>query len=257
MKLILNKTKGFSLIELIVAVSIIIIITSVALFHQAQFSSDILISNAAYELALTIRQAQVFGISSRGVSAAPNYRAGYGIHIGVQDANTKPDFFQMFIDAPRYVVGSEEDAVFNFYYNPPAGTPTANDDAEVTPPSPISLTQGQLIRRFCARNAAYSTGGWECWNKGDTPKTLDIVFVKPNPDANIVFFDGTTRAGNCEVAGQNPGCTNIKIYDQAKIVIESGLGDKCRTVRIFAAGQIAVDATDSTNPAGCDWDPEK
>jgi len=232
-----KASKGFSLIELIVAVSVIVIISSVALFHQAKFSSDILISNVAYEIALAIRQAQVYGISSKGhsdvsIAATEQYRVGYGLHFTAFESGGKPDSFVTFVDVPMYeATGPGENAEFDYVY-------VEGHDFILTPPSPIGLTQGQKIRRFCTHRPADDS--WDCWNYlSPTNMTLDIVFVKPNPDANIKLghngvFDGAT-------------------YDKAKIVIESGLGDKCRSVTVWISGQVSVDPVvpDAQN-GGCE-----
>lgn len=226
-----EKSKGFSLVELIVAVSIIIIISSVALFHQAKFSSDILISNMAYEVALAIRQAQVYGISSKGnISAGTyQYRAGYGVHFTGLVGGQKPDSFVTFINVPRGpAITPGENTPFDDY------TYGSGDILLDTP----ELTQGQKIHRFCAREVL---DGWQCWDSGplQSNMTLDIVFVKPNPDAHITI-------------GINNSYDLTKKYDQAKIVIESGLGDKCRTVRVRISGQVSVDAASADAAAGCD-----
>ncbi|MES2059881.1 MAG: prepilin-type N-terminal cleavage/methylation domain-containing protein [Patescibacteria group bacterium] len=229
--------KGFTLIELIVAVSIIIVITSVALFHQAKFSSDILISNMAYEIALTIRQAQVYGISSKGkasdqIQSTEQYRVGYGVHFEGSNTEEKPSTFLTFIDVSDQPGASTpgSDTHFNYEYDPPTDNSETYRDL-VT--NTIELTQGEKIHRFCAHN----TSGWNCWDTATNKsnKTLDIVFVKPNPDAHITI--GLDKA-------------YTRDYDQAKIVIESGLGDKCRTVRVFISGQVSVDAADANLPFG-------
>jgi prepilin-type N-terminal cleavage/methylation domain-containing protein len=73
--------KGFSLAELLVVVAIFLILTSVVLINQNRFSSDTNITNLAYQVALSIREAQIYGISVRGTQFAPNkFDTAYGIH---------------------------------------------------------------------------------------------------------------------------------------------------------------------------------
>jgi prepilin-type N-terminal cleavage/methylation domain-containing protein len=56
--------KGFTLIEFIVIISIFAIMASVALFNFSGFRSTVGQNNLAHDIALTIRQAQVFGWST-------------------------------------------------------------------------------------------------------------------------------------------------------------------------------------------------
>src|SRR6185312_4659547 len=101
---IVSRTKGFTLVELRVVVAIFLIITAITLGNQSRFSSDILITNLAYQIALSIREAQVYGIGSKGVadnssSGINNFQAGYGIHIGASDDLTlKPTSYNVFAD---------------------------------------------------------------------------------------------------------------------------------------------------------------
>jgi type II secretory pathway pseudopilin PulG len=223
----LTTSRGFSIIELIVAVSIMIIITTAVLFRQSKFSSDILITNMAYEVALAIRQAQVYGTSSKqnslGGIGTNQYKVGYGIHIW-SAGNVKPNSYAEFVDVPTNPAVIGEDTVFEYTYDSD-GSEDLGDDPE--------LSQVK-IRQYCGY---IGTNPGNCWSDGDTSLFLDIVFVKPNPDAHIRM-------------GSTVGSHDGNEYDKAKIVIESALGDKCRTVTVYGSGQISVDPADSSG--GCD-----
>ncbi len=60
--------RGFSLIELIVVTGIFTVITAVVLANNAQFNNSVLLGNAAYDIALSVRQAQVYGLSTQAYS---------------------------------------------------------------------------------------------------------------------------------------------------------------------------------------------
>src|SRR3989344_627908 len=83
-----HRSKGFSLIELVVAMAIFVTISSVLVVSQRRFGGNTLITNLAYDVALTMRQAQVYGISVRRVKAVSDpegiaqFERSYGIHIG-------------------------------------------------------------------------------------------------------------------------------------------------------------------------------
>ena len=57
---------GFTLIEFIVIISIFAIMAAVALFNFTGFRNDVGLNNLAHDIALEIRQAQVFGWSTLG-----------------------------------------------------------------------------------------------------------------------------------------------------------------------------------------------
>lgn len=227
----LTNSHGFSFVELIVAVAIMAVITSAVLFRQAKFSSDILITNMTYEIALAIRQAQVYGISSKqsplvpdqnGDSSLGQYKVGYGIHFEPGPGNSSPKSYFEFIDLPTTDSGIGINTEFNYKYDGPSEYIPNNEGV-------ITLSQGR-IRQYCGGNGS----SWVCWPENSVE--LDIVFVKPNPDAHITTIDS------------NGGSTS---HGQSKIVVESALGDKCRTVTVYGSGQISVDPVVSEN-GGCD-----
>src|SRR3954470_14945717 len=71
--------KGFTLVELLVSIGIFTVITSMAVYSHAQFNGSVLLTNLAYEIGLSVRQAQFYGISVRQ-NAASSFDSGYGVH---------------------------------------------------------------------------------------------------------------------------------------------------------------------------------
>ncbi|MES2409308.1 MAG: type II secretion system protein [Patescibacteria group bacterium] len=234
-KKINNIARGFSLIELIIVVAIMLVVTSAVLFRQSKFSSDILITNMAYEVALSIKDASVSGLSSRASSTIMSTdepgvvsRIGYGIHIEPNpDGGGSPNSFINFVDVSGVSINTvvdDDSNIFNYFYT------STNDAVDKT----TEMTQGQHIGKYCAR--INSGTPWNCFP--DNPnQELNIVFVRPNPEAHITM--GTHNSGDGNV------------YSEAKIIVESGLGDKCRTVSVSASGQISVDPLDPADPSGC------
>lgn len=64
LKKINRNSTGFSLVEFIVIISIFAIMAGVALFNFGGFNSNVSLNNLAHDIALTVRQAQVYGISA-------------------------------------------------------------------------------------------------------------------------------------------------------------------------------------------------
>ena len=156
---------GFTLVEMIVTVGIFAVITSVVFAGYRDFDGGIVLTNLAYEIAITIRQAQVYGLSVRDASGGPSpFNVRYGIHL----PGLIPNAFILFADV--------------------------NDDQTytslVTPPELIenlSITRGNIIDDFCGTIAP---GVSECAKTGGIT-WLDIMFLRPDPDA---LFRSSTGA---------------------------------------------------------------
>lgn len=150
-----KKNKGFSLVELVVSVAIFTIITSVILVRHSNFSSKLLLENLAYDIALSIRKAQVFGLSVREFTGGSGeFDIGYGVHFELSD-NTSYIFFAD-RDKDKAYGGSTEIVEM------------------------FTLMRGNTISEFCG---TLSNGNEKCSGLGITH--LDIIFERPNPEAII------------------------------------------------------------------------
>lgn len=87
------RTAGFSLAELIITITIISLVTAVILFRYDSFNSTTLLNSQAYEVALDIRQAQVYGLSVRS-SGVASFREEYGVYF----SNSSPNQYIFFQD---------------------------------------------------------------------------------------------------------------------------------------------------------------
>lgn len=229
----LKTVFGFSLIELIITVSIMMIVTSAVLFRQTKFSSDILITDMAYEVALSVRDAAVSGLSSKA-SSTILYKTGYGVHFEPAEDGGAPNSFINFIDVsevPILDTVEDDQSIFDFYYTSSSDTNQTGGIDSID--KVVELTQGQTIKQYCAK----SGGTWTC-GPDSSGHVLNIVYVRPNPDAHITMG---TKSG---------GPDGVKTYSEAKIVVQSGLGDKCRTISVSASGQISVDPVDPADTTG-------
>lgn len=201
-----NLKRGFSLVELLVVIAIFVTITSVVLIRQNRFSSDIAITNLAYQIGLSIRQAQVYGLSVRTseTNCATCFDTGYGIHLDAADKNT-------------YTFFGDNDGDFKF------------DEKNDRAISRKVLSPDTLISNACA----VSGGDNYCFDSGITqdgvtlsPLTsLDILYKRPSPDAIIT---GTNSAGDM---------SNIsRVY----IAVSTIRGDRTKCINIYQNGQISV-----------------
>lgn len=84
------RLRGFSLVELIVTIAIIALISAVVLARYGSFNSTVLLNSLAYDVALSVREAQVLGISVRGDDGS--FAAPYGMHF------TEGTSYLLFVD---------------------------------------------------------------------------------------------------------------------------------------------------------------
>lgn len=73
-----KKTRGFSLIELLVTLAISTVIAGGILVRFDAFDSVVVLKSIAYEIALTVREAQVYAVSAAGDSSG-TFRTPYGV----------------------------------------------------------------------------------------------------------------------------------------------------------------------------------
>ena len=92
----LNPSRaGFSLIELMVSISIIVLVVAVIIVQQTSFNGSVLLRNEAYEVALTLRNIQLSAVSASVNNGS--FRALYGAHFNIDTlANGR---FSIFKDA--------------------------------------------------------------------------------------------------------------------------------------------------------------
>lgn len=86
--------KGFTLIELIVVIGIFITITTLILANYTGFSDRLSLKRTVQEIALSIRQAQSYGLAVREFGTGTNQFPGYGIYF----QESVPDTYKFFAD---------------------------------------------------------------------------------------------------------------------------------------------------------------
>ena len=87
-----SAQSGFTLIELMVSIAIVVLVTGIVLFKYGTLNSVVLLKSQAYATALDIRQTQVAGTGVEGQNSS--YRNDeYGIQFNLSTPNTYT-FFQ-------------------------------------------------------------------------------------------------------------------------------------------------------------------
>ncbi len=193
---------GFTLIELLVVCAIIIIITAIILVNNNKFGGTVTLENFAYDVALSLRQTQVYGIAVERFGTN-TFNTGYGMQFTLANPNT-------------YLLFADENG-------------TGVYDVSATPSEIVqsnTIQTGYAITALCA---IPDVNGTTC-----TPATeIDIVYVRPEPDAYISIGQGGGAPVSC-IKNRNTAC-----YYEAHITLTSPKGDT-RDVVVDATGQISV-----------------
>lgn len=185
--------RGFSIVELLVVVAIITIITGITLSSQGSFNKTLILSNTAYDIALTIRSAETYGLASRATEGAV-VNAGYGVHFERATSNA----FTFFVDTyPSASLTAPCHPASDL--SSPAAKPgdCAYDADQGEKIISYTLGNGITVSDFCA----YAES-WSCANSnGSALTSLDIVFARPNPDpymtANGSYSSGSPVTQAC------------------------------------------------------------
>lgn len=167
---------GFTLIELMVVLAIVISITGVVFTSQSSFNKTLVLANTAYDVALTIRSAEMYGLGNRAIGGATNI--GYGINF----QKAVPGIFTLFADTYPSANAA------NCHGLPVGGAGAPNAQVgdcvyEVVQGEKVSdytLGNGITIQDFCAY---YGNGTESCAvAHGGSLSSLDIVFARPSPN---------------------------------------------------------------------------
>lgn len=153
---------ALTLIELLVVVAIMVIVSGVVLANNNQFGGKVLLQNLAYDVALTIRQAQVYGISVQRFSSDTFARA-YGVHLQPNAQGVQGEF-ALFAD----VIGAN-------------GLYDCADPANANPltcelVNAYDMRIGYRISDLCVPK----TQSQPCGHA-----RLDVTYQRPDPDAYI------------------------------------------------------------------------
>jgi prepilin-type N-terminal cleavage/methylation domain-containing protein len=154
-----NTVRGFTLVELMVSVSIFAFMTAFLMAKYGTFNRGIFLTNLAYDIALTIRSAQSYGLNVQGVDGvdpSEQFLSGFGAH---------------------FEIGNPE---FLLYADDPYSQLTYDEGVDIVlDPSPYTIKRNNKIVEIkygamCELTMAIAGA------------TADISFKRPNPDARII-----------------------------------------------------------------------
>lgn len=158
-----------------ITVAIIMIVTTIVVVKYGSFNSTMLLKSQAYEMALSLREAQVFAISVRtGSEGATAFRDAYGLHF----TTATPNQYLLFLD-------TNESGVYD-------------EGEEINEPLIIDARFGI---------ASIATGA----NCTEAVDNLSVTFRRPDFDAHIATAENNQLTAACItiVPGNDPNASRV------------------------------------------------
>jgi prepilin-type N-terminal cleavage/methylation domain-containing protein len=197
--------RGFTLVEMMISIAIFTMITGIVIFNHGKFNSAIVVTNLAYEVALAVREAQVYGLAVKQDDPNTSTEYAYGVHFDTtSDENKKV----------MYIFADKNDNQ-QFEYNPSNGC----DGGLLTECQEKIEIRGDV--EISSLKTAASND-----NNYDTRDELTILFLRPNPVA--IIRDG-----------DNPEMTTNG-RQRAIIELQSTKAEKSKEILVELSGQISV-----------------
>jgi prepilin-type N-terminal cleavage/methylation domain-containing protein len=206
------NARGFTLVEMVVCIAIFAMMTALLVAKYGNFNQSVLLTDLAYDTAITVRTAQTYGlgVQSSNMGVSTSFKYAYGVEFcanataggcgsvsnGGPTINLYNNLLVLFADA-------NNDGIYD-------STPSPTDLQE----SLYTITRGAVVSGFCFTDGcATPTTGYN---------RLDVTFKRPNPDAVIC------ANGSCSPT-----------YPYAAIFIK-GTDGNTRQVIIRNTGQVSV-----------------
>jgi len=212
--------RGFTLVEMLVVLSIILIITSIALVGQSNFNRSLLLTDTAYTIALSIRESQSLGLSSRRVGITEIQNAGYGVYF------TTGNTYLQFADTSPIEPGDDLDGICPGHDAASGPEAKPGDCLYQTGADTVMKTyrfeRGFKVSKFCGKPAA--GGALACSDSASPLTSLHVSFLRPNTESVII---GKRGASDVEL-------TSAHIY------IQSADASGTRGVCVSQVGQVSV-----------------
>ena len=215
-----NNKNGFTLVEVLIVMALLFIMTGLSLANYNRFGREVELENAAYELALTIRQAQFFGINrSEQFGGATNFDnpQPYGIYFNLvnnDEEGITDQKFMMFVD-------QDNDRRFDESNGTGAGSCISNSSDECI--NIYEFNRANFIHEICVGTSASDCNDIDGLGTLGN-RTMMVSFKRPDPDAAIYIDGVVTPFAYARITLRAPADT---------------ISDK--SVSIGAAGLISID----------------
>ena len=165
----LSRKEGFTLIELIVVMAIASVIMTALVIQQSNWNDSLIVNTQTYEMALMIRQAQVYGLGVKEYIAGTGdkFNIGYGVYFDS--------------DPTRYIFFADKNGDKNY---------DSGEEVEIK-----TLNRGVTISKLCGNTPENCSG----------LSSVNVLFFRPEPKANISFSPVSGFIPPATIYLQSPG----------------------------------------------------
>lgn len=180
-------TKGFTLVELLVVISVSAVIAAMAIQGFPAYSERADFENLVLDVALTVREAQVYGLGTREAGSA-GFDVAYGVHMSsAPDASGSLVFF----------VDKDNDGVYDGI--------SAGEHLRT-----LAMPSGYRISRLCTDDGCVVAR-----------TVLDISFKRPSPSARFTVegaggFLGAPKA-SVEISSPSGTIRKVEVFSSGQI----------------------------------------
>lgn len=202
-----HSEDGFTLVELMVSISIMITISALVLLNQTKYTEGIALNQVADEIGLNLRQAQIYGVAVKEFSAGSNnFSASYGIEFDITSRGSKAEYVSFGDRDPK-----------NGIYDGAWSCPTGGTSECI---SKTNIRVGNEIEALCQ---ILINGTEDC-----TVTRVAVTFVRPETSAGMKFYN----TGGFNVTDVN--------YKGVHVKLKSLTGPERRSIKVYTTGQISV-----------------
>lgn len=198
--------RGFSLVELLVTVSIMGLILAIVVRNQKSYTETISLTNVADQMSITLRQAQTYGIAVKELTpGSANFSTPYGVSISLLGSGSPIS----------YISFADKNGNGSYDNDWTCAVGAGSECLQKT-----QITEGNVIQSLCI---IPESGAEDC----NTPKRLDITYARPRTEARIVAYDA---AGTV---------INTSLSKAVKVKFNSS-GAQEKVLVVYKVGQISV-----------------
>ena len=147
-------SRGFTLAELLVVISIVTAIITALVIQQNRWNDQIVVRTQTYELALMLRQAQVYSLGVRQDTVSGSFDVGYGVYFDT--------------DKTRYIYFVDRNTDQKFSSGEGFETKT--------------LARGVTIKDVCGNSRCIHSGG-------GSARQASIAFFRPETKAYLKLLN--------------------------------------------------------------------